>query len=59
VVEVSGRATLEVRVSVVTDPTSPRFDKRDYERLQMQLRTALAGLQWRLASTTGDRMRGG
>ena len=56
VVEVSGRATLEVRVSISTDPTSPRFDKRDYERLLTQLRKVLGGLQWRLASKGGDRM---
>ena len=55
VVQVSGRATLEVRVSIGTDPTSSRFEKRDYERLQSRLRTALGGLHWRLAPKMGDR----
>jgi Rad3-related DNA helicase len=54
VVTLSGRATLEVLVAIQTNPTAASFDKREFERVVARLRTALGGLQWRLASSAGQ-----
>ena len=53
VIDAAGRATLEVRVSVQTNPTASNFERRDYDRLRERLMKALGGLQWRLAARNG------
>ena len=50
VVEIAGRATLEVRISLQTNPTAASFDRAEYDRVQKRLREALGGLHWRIAA---------
>jgi hypothetical protein len=55
VVAVSGRATIEVQIAGQTNPTAASFDKREFELVVARLRGVLGGLQWRLASSGGQR----